>query len=299
MSFGGIISTEGFEPSDKGFWDTLFDRFSRVIMPRALLVSAVFVAANWLSFHISCLVPPSVNPATLSTTYIENVCWMEGFYVFEEIGFDNLHGIYGIPTYIHHDGIYEDSGKTCATNLNGTIDKLCKPMEKSSYYQYQYMHFVFIAMYLVYSVPYMIIKLWNWEKVRLDEDSDDRSVTVEELITRYFSDDVNYWLFSNNTYGEHRTSFKLLIYLFPKVGTKRHFCNKLYYCLCLVFEVFVRTLVVAVNIVAFKFIDYCLNGSFIKYGYSWDRWGNEILPAYGICEVTEFIFSYSSSCETI
>ena len=147
------------------------------------------------------------------------------------------------------------------------------------------MHFVFIAMYLVYGVPFMMIKLWNWEKIRLDRDSDNNNISNEELIVRYFSEDVNYWLFRENTYQEHRCIIRLLRYFYPKEKYNGAWMNQTYFYLCLVFEVMVRSLVVSVNVGAFVLTDYFLNGNFIKYGYSWQSWGNEVLPTYGICEV--------------
>ena len=134
MSWDELLSSEDLEPSDHYHWDTMFDRFSRVIMPNALLVSAIFVAANWWRDKITCDIPPSV---TLNTPFIQNVCWIEGFYVYKEIGFNNLHGLYGIPTHINNDGKFIGTNKLCTRNMNGTVDKLCEPMHKSLYYQYQ------------------------------------------------------------------------------------------------------------------------------------------------------------------
>ena len=260
-------------------------------MPSALLVSAIFVAANWWRDKITCDIPPSV---TLNTPFIQNVCWIEGFYVYKEIGFNNLHGLYGIPTHINNDGKFIGTNKLCTRNMNGTVDKLCEPMHKSLFYQYQYMHFVFIAMYLVYGVPFMMIKLWNWEKIRLDRDSDNNNISEEELIVRYFSEDVNYWLFRENTYQEHRCIIRLLRYFYPKEKYNGAWMNQTYFYLCLVFEVMVRSLVVSVNVGTFVLTDYFLNGNFMKHGYTWQSWGNEVLPTYGICEVRQYIFRHSN-----
>ena len=279
-----IILTEGLKPSDKGFWDTIFDRFSRVFIPRAIFVAAIFVAGNWYKDKIKCIVPDSVK-LNMKIEYIENMCWMKGFYIYEEIGNENEHNLFGIPTFLENDGKLNNTNVLCSTKVNGTRNHHCVPMKKTKFNQYQFMHFFLIGLWFAYSLPFMIITLWTWNQLCFERESEDRAISIEQLISRYFSENMDQWLFRKSDGKKKNMYSKVSQFLFgERDSERRYFDGKVQFWIHFTFEVLVRALVVVVNIASFLLTDHVLNGTFMKYGYEWERWG-EVLPTSGICEV--------------
>ena len=120
--------------------DSLFDHYSRVLVKRILIVATILVGVNWFNDKIQCAIPPSKQQLGF-ISFVSDICWLQGYYVYDEIGLNNTHRYYGIPDNIYHDGRYNESGELCSRKINETIiDEFCKPMEKHHYRHYQYIH---------------------------------------------------------------------------------------------------------------------------------------------------------------
>ena len=242
--------------------DSIFDLYSRVFVKRTLLVTILLVGANWLSDTVTCVIPAS---ATLDRYYVAEICLIQGYYVYEEIGSNNTHGFYGIPSNINHDGRNSRTGELCTRRINGTVDESCIPMKQKWFKQYQSMHFVFAGLLVLYCFPYVIFKIANSDMLALSEDLEKESRKDENR--KLFGKE------SSATDGAH----DLLIKYFDVEDARQGLIR-------IAGIIFVKFLYVFNNIFAFHYTNNVLDGNFVRFGSSWE-WRNELLPASGICQV--------------
>ena len=63
-------------------YDTYTDQFSRILMVRIMMVGTLIIGLNWANDGIKCIVPSKLE---IDGGYVSSACWINGFYVYEEI----------------------------------------------------------------------------------------------------------------------------------------------------------------------------------------------------------------------
>jgi len=241
-------------------------------MVKIMLIGALLVGLNWYSDKITCIIPGALG---IDGGFVSSACWINGLYVYEEIRYhaDEM-GYYGIPRAINQDGIFKDSGLTCATrdSSNRKVEG-CTPMEKTFFLQYQYMTFFLLAMALIYYAPYMLFRKNNEDMHSLKGSIKDGTKS-DAIVNNYFNERVN---------SKNRMRMRTLGDIVVKINY------------------------VMVSVVAFLMTDGVLNRRFKGYGISWTDWsklknslaydymglrhfpkpGDALLPSFGFCEVHE------------
>ena len=257
--------------------DSRFDQFNRVLMKKLHLIVAFLVAANWYNDRINCIIP---SDSKLTRFFVADMCWAEGFYIYKEVGFNNTHGYYGIPTDVNHDGRYASSGKLCTRNVKGVIDEQCILMEKKWFCQYQYMHFFFAAFFLIYYFPYELYKVVNSDIVRIHKDLAENE-GHRLLVKDAEGDNV---ILDIPTKKLGHGSVNDIAWYFRNYFDKRDVCWKKG-GMRIAGTILIKVLYTAINVSAFLLVNLILNGYYTSFGYNWTKWGKEVLPSPGICEV--------------
>ena len=257
--------------------DDVTDQFSRIFMAKIFLISSLIMSVDFFSDRVSCIVP---NDSNLSHDFVHSACWIQGFYIYEEMRFRFSESAYfGIPKDVELDGIYAD-GKLCRriNKASHLLDPDCREMTKTFYIQFQYFPFYIASVAIMLYMPYILFRIINADMISLRDNlraPPDLEISGDKLVENYFDYTMN--------------------------GGKR----KLRLCVCL--NICVKILYVAFNVLSFIFTDALLNGKFRTYGIEWLRWtqlsnshahaytgtrkypkpGNMLLPAMGFCDITE------------
>ena len=142
--------------------DAIYDQYSRLFMPKILLISSFAVGLNWFRDKLTCVVPDNV---ALSKDFVSDACWINGFFIFKNMSVSKRGGYYGIPADINFDGKYQNDKFCMTTGRDGVEDKDCIAMEKIYFLQYQWYPFFLASMALVYYLPHIIFKLVNIDLV--------------------------------------------------------------------------------------------------------------------------------------
>jgi len=258
--------------------DDLTDQFSRIFMAKIFLISSLIMSVDFFSDRVSCIVP---NDSNLSHDFVHSACWIQGFYVYEEMRFRFLESAYlGIPKDVELDGIYED-GKLCRriNKASHLLDSNCREMTKTFHIQFQYFPFYIASVAIMLYMPYILFRIINADIISLRNSlraSPDQEKPADKLVENYFDYTMNG--------GKGRLRLRVFL------------------------NVCVKVLYVAVNALSFIFTNKLLNGNFQTYGIEWLRWtklnnsyahaytgtrsrypkpGNMLLPAMGFCDITE------------
>lgn len=250
--------------------DSYTDQYNRIFMVKMMFIGTILLGLNWYHDKIKCIVPSNLG---LSEGFVGDSCWIQGFYVYEEVDAErDTVAYHGIPTNLDYDGHYEN-GKFCIidTPRKHVKDEDCKPLTKRFFLQYQYLTFVLGSLSIMYYVPYLWFKMINADMIALKNTIS--STNNEKLITSFFDYSVN---------SVKRMRMRVL-------------CT-----------VFVKVLYITINILSFSLLNHTLNGSFAEFAINWSSWmslennlahdytgkregppkpGNLILPTFGICEV--------------
>lgn len=141
--------------------DSFFDHYTRILLPKILLMSSLVIGMNWFTDEVTCLLPSYVS---FSSTFVSDACWINGFYIYRSLTNTSLNeiGYYGIPIDSKFDGMYKN-GRLCSSiDHNGIRDEHCLIMEKTFYLQYQWFPFLLISLMLLFYLPRVMFK-WNNE----------------------------------------------------------------------------------------------------------------------------------------
>ncbi|XP_065643173.1 innexin inx3 [Hydra vulgaris] len=254
--------------------DSVTDQYQRIFMTKICIVFAALIGVNYFNDKVSCIV---ANTNGMSDSFVGTTCWIQGFYVFEEMinRFEDC-GYYGIPKNMEHDGI-NSLGHLCAVN-DRALGKIfgCYPMKKKYYDQYQYMPFFIASLAILFYLPYVIFKITNSDLMSLKDTLNNKEVKAEDIVSAYFN---------------------------VKTNSVRKMKLRVIMSVCIKF------LYLFANVVAFILCDVLLNGDFRKYGLNYVRWirshsfigltsnglksqtepkpGYVLLPAMGFCEIHE------------
>ena len=235
------------------------------------------MSVDFFSDKVSCIVP---RESYLSRDFVHSACWIQGFYVYEELKDRPLEsGYYGIPKDVELDGI-TSKGKLCrkinkATHLR---DLQCHSMTKLFYLQFQYFPFFLASLAILYYMPYILFRMNNVDLISLK--SNLKSENLKDIDATKLID--NYFNYSMNG-GKNKLRLKILLNLGLKI------------------------LYVIVNALGFICMNTLLNYNYKTYGMQWIQWsrlnnsiafdnngdnghrkpGNILLPAMGFCEITE------------
>lgn len=236
--------------------DSASDQFNRLLMTRLLLVAAFIMGYEYFSDRISCMKP---HTSVIPDKYIHSACWISGFFVYKEIvKFDRKDDTiyYGIPTKLDNDGHfvmksymqYERRGiyskelcslKNTESNSKDLIGFDCQPMTRDYYFHYQWMPFYMGILAVFYYLPYIGYKLANVDLISLKGVIGSVTVDADHIVRNYF----NYKI---NSIGKLRMRILL--------------------------NILVKLSYVAVNLFAFFFTDYLLNGKYVNYGFEYLEW---------------------------
>lgn len=258
--------------------DDFTDQFSRIFMAKMFIISSLIMSVDFFSDKVSCIVPID---SRLSREFIHSCCWIQGFYIYEELK-DRMteSGYYGIPKDIELDGT-NAQGKLC-TRVNKAshlLDHDCTPMSKLFYLQFQYFPFYIASLAILYYMPYILFRIVNDDLISLKGNlcnpESQANVDAEKIVENYFNYRMN---------GGRRI---LQIKNVSNLGIKSAY--------------------VFVNVIAFIATNNLLNGDYYSYGLDWFDWsrlnntqafayyesrqkpkpGNHLLPPMGFCEIFE------------
>ena len=250
--------------------DTFTDQFTRIFMVKLMMVGSLLIGLNWFNDSIACIVPKSLD---LDQKYVSAACWINGFYVYEEVRnrTDDV-AYFGLPRNIQHDGRMEN-GELCSTsNVVNQKMKGCTPMHRTFFLQYQYLVFVVASLAMLYYSPYILFKVTSTDLISLKTVV--KKGEADSIVDNYFDYKIN-----------SRRKMRLRT----------------------VMTIVVKVLYILANVTAFLLINNIVNGRFINYGIQWVKWakydnelaynyvgvrespkpGNALLPSFGYCEVHE------------
>lgn len=152
--------------------DSYSDQFSRVVLLKVMLFGAFITGMSWYSDKINCIILQSGGKPIVEPGFVQQSCWINGFYVYEEIrDHKNNLGYYGLPREINMDGKYPESQAFCDTDgpTGNSKNKGCVPMKKTFFMQFQYMTFFLTALACLYYSPYMLFKFVNTDIASLKD----------------------------------------------------------------------------------------------------------------------------------
>ena len=138
--------------------DGLFDQYSRIFMPKILLLSSLAVGVNWYVDKLTCTISEKVE---FSHEFINEACWINGFYIYRNMT-DKMTQYYGIPGDISKDGLSKEDGSLCSVKEKGQI---CVRMDKLYYIQYQWFPFLIASLMTLYFIPHIVFKIVNADLV--------------------------------------------------------------------------------------------------------------------------------------
>lgn len=262
--------------------DAYTDQFSRIFLVKLMMCAAFFTGMNWYSDKINCIVPESLGT---DPGFVSSACWINGFYIYRDFGVHKNGdlGYYGMPRDLADDGKMDSTGSLCRTRdkQSGRLTQGCTAMKKTFFVQYQYMVFFLAVLSLFYYMPYCIFRVVNTDMISLKETIKDKD--PDAILKNYFDYNIS---------PRKKMRMRILLNLFVKV------------------------LYIAVNVLCLLMTDKVLGGYFLGYGQSWTLWstfenekaynymgllrdipkpGNEMLPAYGFCEVHEALMDVKTS----
>lgn len=225
QSLKGILSIK-----IKSRQDGYTDQFNRLLMTKILLISSVIVAVDYFSDKVTCI---QSDKSTLSSTFVHEACWINGFFVYKELE-DKMEksAYFGIPKQIDLDGI-SDTGEPCFTQTLFNTFQGCKPMTKIYYLHYQYMPFYLGALSVLFYLPYLVFRMVNTDLMSLKSSIKDYQSDPDKLIRNYFNYNVN-----------SQSQLRLKIW----------------------WNILVKTLYVFFSMITFYLTDFLLFGNFITYG---------------------------------
>lgn len=256
--------------------DSYSDQFSRIFLLKLMFVAAFFTGMDWYNDSLKC-----INPFGLDGGFMGSSCWINGFYVYENIRYhEDEFGYYGLPRDISHDGI-RPNGELCSVYTTKQYEKkkvtsrdaTCTPMTKTFFLQYQYFTFFLVMMGALYYAPYSFFKYVNTDKESLKKTVKGNG-DAKKIVATFFSYDLN-----------------------PKTKLNYRILG----------SVVTKLLYVIVNILAFVFTDNVLHGNFQSYGTQYAKWakldnsiaydymggrhspkpGDVLLPSFAFCEIAE------------
>ncbi|XP_057296182.1 uncharacterized protein LOC130625129 [Hydractinia symbiolongicarpus] len=218
--------------------DSFCDQFSRVFMTKIFLMASVIMGFDYFSDKVTCMTPKG---STLSKDFIHSVCWISGFYIYEEMK-DRLDesSYFGIPLRIKRNGI-DSLGRLCETRDQNRIYKSCHPMTKLYYLQYQWLPFYVGALAVLYYLPYIIFRLVNSDLVSLKRAVKSFTTDADNIVQNYFNYRIN---------PIQKLRFRVWL------------------------NILVKVLYVVVTVSSFLSTDYLLLGNFVGYGKSYINWGH-------------------------
>ena len=257
-------------------YDSYTDQFSRIFMAKMFIISSLIMSVDFFSDKVSCIVP---NTATnhLSSEFVHSACWIQGFYVYEELTNRTYEtGYFGIPKNVEMNGI-NSKGVLC-TMIDKTTslrDLDCKEMTKRYYLQYQYFPFFVASLAILFYLPYIVFRLVNNDLITLKDAIKEHEIDASQLVDSFFNYRYNG--------GKWRLRMKVAM------------------------NVLIKITYLGVNIGAFYAMDTLLYGNYADFGVRWVQWaelnntmrfdymgmrnfpkpGNVLLPAMGFCEINE------------
>ena len=216
--------------------DSYCDQFSRLFMTKILIIASVIMGFDYYSDRVSCMTPTN---SYLSKEFIHSVCWISGFYIYEEMRYNlDESSHYGIPQNINRDGI-DQSGQLCSKTDMFGVNERCKPMTKLYYLQYQWMPFYIGTLAVLYYTPYIVFRIVNTDLVSLKEAIKLENHDSDDIVKNYFNYKVN-----------PISRLRLRIWS----------------------NILVKILYIVANFFAFYFTDYLLLGNYIGYGTKYLDW---------------------------
>jgi len=252
--------------------DGYTDQYNRIFMTKMCILASIIVGVNYYKDKVKCIVPSK----TVNSKYVGSTCWIQGFYVFQELqNRMKESGYYGIPRNMDYDGM-DPLGKLCST-VDRALEPVenCEPMTKVYYLQYQYMPFFLAALALTYYLPYIVFVKGNEDLVSLKDAMKSGSVDAGEIVDDFFDYEAN---------KKMRAKCRVLM------------------------KIAVKVLYLISNAVTLLAIDYVLHGKYVDFGSEWATWnrldhglrhshdlrlrdtakpGNILLPTMGLCEIHE------------
>ena len=245
--------------------DSASDQFNRLFMTKMLLVAAFLMGFEYFSDKITCLKPPNSN---LPAGFIHSACWISGFFVYKEIsGVEHTTNTiyYGIPKTFNLDGHftikpqYRDSvniprrlssqtGGLCQMKIDSSKDSnipyylQCESMTRDYYLHYQWMAFYMGVLAVLFYLPYIGYRLANADLISLKNVLQSVTGDADHIVRNYFNYKIN------------------------SIGKLR---------LRVLLNIFVKCCYVAVNLFAFFFTDYLLNGNYANYGFEYLQWARQ------------------------
>ena len=152
--------------------DGYTDQVSRIIITKVFIVASLVMGVDWLHDTVSCIPP---NDSKLPEKYIEEACWVKGFYIYRE---NKPHmgksGYYGIPYELSFEGVrrtkhgtIEDFCPIKDTFGNPLEDTTCEKLDKYYFLQYQWMPFYIFSMSAMFYLPYMLFRMANTDVISL------------------------------------------------------------------------------------------------------------------------------------
>lgn len=84
-------------------YDSTSDHYTRIFMPKVFLLSSLVMAFSYFNDKLHCMVTERLQ---MSSDFVQETCWIQGFYVYNEMHTRlNRSSYYGIPEVIEYDGI--------------------------------------------------------------------------------------------------------------------------------------------------------------------------------------------------
>lgn len=163
--------------------DGYSDQVSRIIVTKIFIVASIVMGVDWFHDTVSCIPPVK---SKLPDKYIEDACWVKGFYIFHE---HQPHmrksNYYGIPNELHHDGVRHTEFGTikdfCSMrdqHGSPSNDPTCAKLDKYYFLQYQWMPFYIFSMSAMFYLPYMLFRMANTDVISLKLNMKDDQVRV-------------------------------------------------------------------------------------------------------------------------
>lgn len=245
--------------------DPYTDQFSRILMPKMMMLTATITGISWAKDKFTCIVPKKHG---VSKDFVAKSCWINGMYIYKDLN-PNFNGLYyGIPKDISYDG-RNNYGALC----NSEKDANCEQMEKTFYLQYQWFPLGVAALAIMYYLPYLLFCVVNADLIFLKDEIKKKKkdeVDYENVIKKFFSH-------KKNPNGIARTMLNTVV----------------------------KVLYVVANILGMIIIDSAINGEFMSFGQNWSKWlsrsplqrndytiarepkaGHSLLPGFGLCQLT-------------
>nr|CRX73266.1 Innexin 10 [Hydra vulgaris] len=160
--------------------DGIFDQYSRIFMPKILLLSSIAVGVNWYVDKLTCTKSENIE---FSSEFINEACWINGFYIYKNMT-NRMTTYYGIPEDITRDGLKKD-GSLCTVTRRSD----CIPMEKLYYIQYQWFPFFIASLMILYFIPYTAFKIVNTDLISLKNAI--KTQTSDDVFCTYFNKSLN------------------------------------------------------------------------------------------------------------